>query len=78
MKTDELEALAAAMNTQDILFRPEDVILSLQNRGFLKHIFPIPNCAKCVKKCCRPGIGLSLFDIARFMDEGFSRERFYV
>ena len=69
MKIDELTALAAGM-TEDVLIKLEDVTLDIKNKGDLKNTFPILNCAKCMNKCCPSGMGLSLFDIARFIDEG--------
>ena len=70
MKLDELELLAESMNLSNILITREDVILSMEDKGDLVNTFPVPNCDKCEKKCCPPRVAISLFDVARFMDNG--------
>jgi len=70
MKVDQLNALMTEVVREDLLIKPSEVVKSIENRYNLKDTFRTPNCAKCTKKCCPPGIGLSLFDIARFMDNG--------
>jgi len=70
MKLDELETLATRMNLENILVKPEDVIMSMENKGDLENTFPMPTCDKCEKKCCPPRVAISLFDAARFIDDG--------
>ena len=70
MKLDELESLAARMNLENILINPEDVIMSMEDKGDLENTFPMPTCDKCEKKCCPPRVAISLFDVARFIDDG--------
>jgi Fe-S-cluster containining protein len=66
VKVDELEALAAEMDIQDILLKPTDLALD----SGIWHSFPVPNCESCEGKCCAQRLDLRLFDIARFMDGG--------
>lgn len=73
MKLEELESLASEMNLGNILVKPEDVILSMEGKGDLKNTFPVPNCARCIEKCCPPRVVISLFDVARFMDKGLDK-----
>lgn len=77
MKTDEIIALAREIRLERILIdpseifiRPEDVTFDIKGKGDLLNTFPIPECSECELKCCPPYLGLSLFDIARFMDAG--------
>ena len=69
MKVDELEALVAGMDFQDDLLEPADVTLSIV-KG---HRFPVPDCEDCEGRCCPQQLGLNLFDIARFMDNGLDK-----
>ena len=73
MKTDELESLASKMNLGNILITPEDVTLSMENKGDFKDTFPVPDCDKCAEKCCPPRVAISLFDVARFVDKKLNK-----
>ena len=66
MKIDELEALVAELDIQDILLKPADVTLNIG----MERSFPVPDCQNCKGKCCPKQLDLKLFDIARLMDKG--------
>ncbi|MGB9595267.1 MAG: YkgJ family cysteine cluster protein [Candidatus Poribacteria bacterium] len=68
MKIDELDELASELNLNNILVKPDEVIFTMDDMGDLKTTFPIPNCSKCTEKCCPPGVAISLYDVARFID----------
>lgn len=70
MKVDELEILASELKLDNILVKPEDVILTMEGKGDLVDTFPIPNCEECADKCCPRAVAISLFDVARFIDVG--------
>jgi Fe-S-cluster containining protein len=79
MKLDEVLELASELNLNNILVKPEEVILSMEEKGDLKNTFPIPDCNNCPEKCCPAGVAISLFDLARFIDIGldtFARGNF--
>ncbi len=68
MKLDELLGLASQLNLDNILVKPEEVILTMEDMGDLKNTFPIPDCSNCEEKCCPRGVAVSLFDVARFTE----------
>ncbi len=70
MKIDELKSLAAGINMGSALVSPEDVILSIEDKGDLENTFPVPDCDNCQEKCCPPRVVISLFDLVRFTDYG--------
>ena len=70
MKIDELKSLASEINMGSSLVERKDVILSIDDMGDLENTFPAPDCDNCQKKCCPPRVVISLFDLARFMDDG--------
>ena len=70
MMIEKLEELSSEINLGDVLVKEEDVILAMDGKGDLKSTFPVPNCERCVEKCCPAGVAVSLFDVARFMDMG--------
>lgn len=72
MRLEQLESLASEMNMEDILTKPENVVLSMEDMGDLKNTFPVPDCDNCEEKCCPPRVVISLFDVARFMDNGLN------
>jgi Fe-S-cluster containining protein len=72
MKLEELKSLASDMNLENILIKQEDAILSIEGKGDLKNTFPVPDCGNCEGKCCPPRVVISLFDIARFIDNGLN------
>jgi len=69
-KVDQLNALMTEVVREDLLIKPSETVKSIENSHNLKDTFRTPNCARCTRKCCPSGIGLSLSDIARFMDNG--------
>jgi len=73
MKLEELKVLASELKLGDVLVKSEDVILSIDGRGDLKKTFPVPNCSKCLEKCCPSGVAVSLFDIPRLADRGLDK-----
>lgn len=70
MKIDELKELASEINMGSSLVGPEDITLSIEDMGDLENSFPIPDCDNCEEKCCPPRVVISLFDVARFIDDG--------
>ena len=70
MKTEELDALISRMDMGDLLVDRDNITLSIDGKGDLKNTFPVPACDRCVKKCCPPRVMISLYDVARFMDDG--------
>lgn len=68
MKIDELDELASELNLSNILVKPDEVIFTMEDMGDLKTSFPVPNCGRCTEKCCPPGVAISLYDVARFID----------
>lgn len=70
MKIDELKSLATEINMGSSLVGLEDVILNIEGKGDLENTFPMPDCDNCEEKCCPPRVVISLFDVARFMDDG--------
>ncbi len=70
MKIDELKALAAGINMGSALVGPEDVTLSIEDKGDLENTFPVADCDNCEEKCCPPRVVVSLFDLVRFIDDG--------
>ena len=70
MKIDELKSLVAEINMGTSLVGPDDVILSMDDKGDLKDTFPVPDCDNCQEKCCPPRVVISLFDLVRFIENG--------
>jgi len=70
MKIDELKLLATAINMGSSLVGPEDIELSIEDKGDLENTFPVPGCDNCEKKCCPPRVVISLFDVVRFIENG--------
>jgi Fe-S-cluster containining protein len=68
MKIDEIDELASELNLNNILVKADDIIFTMEDMGDLKTTFPVPNCSKCTEKCCPPGVAISLYDTARFID----------
>lgn len=73
MKLDEVLDLSSELDLDNILVKPEEVILSMEEKGDLQNTFPIPDCSNCEEKCCPPGVAISLFDLARFIDIGLDK-----
>lgn len=70
---EELERIASEINLGDSLVKVEDVILAIDGKGDLERTFPVPDCERCLEKCCPAGVAVSLFDVARFIDLGLER-----
>jgi Fe-S-cluster containining protein len=70
MKLEELESLISGMNLRNVLIKPEDVTFNIGDKGDLKSTFPVLMCDQCEEKCCPPRVTITLYDIARFMDNG--------
>jgi len=73
LKIDELELLAAELNIEEKLIKPDDIEINVSQDsglGDLKNTFPVLKCDVCKSKCCASRLDLRLFDIAKFMDKG--------
>jgi len=68
MKIDEVDELASELNLNSILVKADDIIFTMEDMGDLKTSFPVSNCSKCTERCCPPGVAISLYDVARFID----------
>jgi len=73
MKLDEIQALASELDLGNILIKPEEVIFAMEDKGNLQTMFPVPNCERCMDKCCLARVGISLYDVVRFIDVGLDR-----
>lgn len=69
VKVNELDALVAEMDIDDMLLKPSQLELDVG----IWQSYPVPNCKNCLGRCCPHKLDLRLFDIARFMDSGLDR-----